>query len=252
MVKLETETTCKKLEFSSDSFQLRGVLHLPAVKSPVIVIGSHGLLSSSESPKQIELARRCNTFGIAYFRFDHRGCGQSQGDFARVTSLSARSSDLLAAVRLMRANADTGNRVGLFGSSMGGATCLSAAGEARAESLVTFAAPVRNRSINRTIHTPHHPAGAQSQLDKLDLEFDISGKLADIHHVLIFHGETDNVVPFSDALEIYHKARKPKKLIRQPGGDHLMSNPLHQKEFIRETALWFKTYFELSRPQKFQ
>lgn len=247
MVKLESKTTCKKLEFSSDGFQLRGVLHLPAVKSTAIVIGSHGLLSSSESPKQIELARRCNAFGIAYFRFDHRGCGQSQGDFAKVTSLTARSSDLLAAVRLMRANADTGNRIGLFGSSMGGATCLSAAGEARAKSLVTFAAPVRSRSINGAIHAPHHPAGTQSQLDKLDLEFDISEKLADIHHVLIFHGETDTVVPYSNALEIYQKARKPKKLIRQSGGDHLMSNHAHQKEFIREAALWFKTHFELSR-----
>jgi alpha-beta hydrolase superfamily lysophospholipase len=246
MVKLKPETIRKKLEFSSDGFQLRGMLHLPAVNSPAIVIGSHGLLSSSDSPKQIELARRCNAFGIAYFRFDHRGCGQSQGDFANVTSLSGRSRDLLAAVRLMRENADTGNRVGLFGSSMGGATCLSAAGEARAESLVTFAAPVRSRSINGTLKTQYNPDGAPSQLDKLDLEFDISEKLASIHHVLIFHGEADNVVPFSDALEIYQKARNPKKLIRQPGGDHLMSNQAHQKEFIREAALWFETYFELS------
>jgi alpha-beta hydrolase superfamily lysophospholipase len=246
MVKLKPETICKKLEFSSDGFQLRGMLHLPAVESPAIVIGSHGLLSSSDSPKQIELARRCNAYGIAFFRFDHRGCGQSQGDFAKVTSLSARSRDLLAAVRLMRENADTGNLVGLFGSSMGGATCLSAAGEARAESLVTFAAPVRSRPINSTIETQHNPDGAPSQLDKLDLEFDISEKLANIHHILIFHGEADNVVPFSDALEIYQKARNPKKLIRQPGGDHLMSNQAHQIQFIREAALWFKTYFELS------
>jgi alpha-beta hydrolase superfamily lysophospholipase len=221
------------------------MLHLPAVESPAIVIGSHGLLSSSDSPKQIELARRCNAFGIAFFRFDHRGCGQSQGDFAKVTSLSARTRDLLAAVRLMRKNADTGNRVGLFGSSMGGATCLSAAGEARAESLVTFAAPVRSRSINGTIETQHNPDGSRPQLDKLSLEFDISDKLADIHHILIFHGESDNVVSFSDALEIYHKTRNPKKLIRQPGGDHLMSNQTHQKQFIRQAALWFKTFFEL-------
>jgi alpha-beta hydrolase superfamily lysophospholipase len=252
MVKLKPETICKKLEFSSDGYQLRGILHLPALNSPAIVIGSHGLLSSSDSPKQIELARRCNAFGIAYFRFDHRGCGRSQGDFAEVTSLSARSSDLLAAVRLMREHTDTGNQVGLFGSSMGGATCLAAAVEAKAESLVTFAAPVRSRSLNGKSKKQHNPDGTPSQLDKLDLEFDISEKLAGIRHILIFHGETDNVVPFSDALEIYQKVQEPKKLIRQSGGDHLMSNPLHQKEFIRETALWFKTYFELSCPQKSQ
>ena len=162
-----------------------------------------------------------------------------------MTSLAARTRDLLAAVRLMRENADTGNRVGLFGSSMGGATCLSAAGEARAGPIVTFAAPVRSRSINGSIEARHHPDGNRPQLDKLDLEFDISDKLADVHHILIFHGEADNVVPFSDALEIYHKARDPKKLIRQPGGDHLMSNQTHQKQFIRQAAQWFSSYFEL-------
>jgi alpha-beta hydrolase superfamily lysophospholipase len=245
MVKLKSQTICEELEFSSDGFRLRGILHRPAVESPAVVIGSHGLLSSSDSPKQIELARRCNTFGIAFFRFDHRGCGQSQGDFARVTSLSARTRDLLAAVTLMRENPDTGNRIGLFGSSMGGATCLSAAGESRAESLVIFAAPVRSRSMNGATEKHINSNGNPSRLDQLELEFDISNKLAGIQHVLIFHGEADTVVPFSNALEIYHKARDPKKLIRQAGGDHLMSNKTHQKEFIHQAALWFKSYFGL-------
>ena len=128
---------------------------------------------------------------------------------------------------------------------MGGTTCLSVASEARAKSLVTFAAPLRSRSAIGTIDTQPSPDSAPSQLDKLVLEFDISDKLADIRHILIFHGEADYVVPFSDALEIYHKARNPKKLIRQPGGDHLMSNQTHQKQFIREAALWFRSFFEL-------
>ena len=245
MVKLKSETICEELEFSSDGFRLRGILHRPAIASPAIVIGSHGLLSSSDSPKQIELARRCNAFGISFFRFDHRGCGQSQGDFAKVTSLSARTRDLIAAVKLMRDHPDTGNRVGLFGSSMGGATCMSAAGATRAESLVIFAAPVRSRSMNGTTEKHVNSDGNPFQLDQLDLDFDISRKLADIQHILIFHGEEDTVVPFSNALEIYKKAQNPKKLIRQVGGDHLMSNKTHQREFIREAALWFKSCFEL-------
>jgi alpha-beta hydrolase superfamily lysophospholipase len=245
MVKLKSETMCEELEFSSDGFRLRGILHRPAIESPAIVIGSHGLLSSSDSPKQIELARHCNAFGIAFFRFDHRGCGRSQGDFVRVTSLLARTRDLLAAVKLMRENPNTGNRIGLFGSSMGGATCLSAASESRAESLVIFAAPVRSRSMNGTTEKHANSNGNSYPLSQLDLEFDISNKLADIQHVLIFHGEDDTVVPFSNALEIYKNARNPKKLIRQVGGDHLMSNTSHQTEFIREAALWFKSYFGL-------
>lgn len=243
MIRWHPGAICKKVEFSSDGYRLKGTLHLPAAQSPAIVIGSHGLLSSSDSPKQIELARKCNSLGIAFFRFDHRGCGESQGDFTKVTSLSARSNDLLSAVRLMRENAETGNRIGLFGSSLGGTACLSAAHEACAESLVIFAAPVRSSTVNHTIEKQSRAYDPQRLLDKLDLDFDISDKLGNIYKILIFHGEADKVVPFSNALEIYQRVGNPKKLIRQPGGDHLMSHKAHQKQFIKQAALWFKSSF---------
>ncbi len=245
MVGLNNDTIGKKIEFSSDGFILRGTLHLPGTEYPPVVIGSHGLLSSSDSPKQIELARQCNSFGIAYFRFDHRGCGESQGDFAKVTSLSARSKDLLSAVKLMRANSQTANRFGFFGSSMGGAACLAVASEARAEAVVTFAAPVRSRSVNSSIENQFNVNDPQRSPETLRLNFDISDKLKDIHNILIFHGDADTVVPFSNALEIYQKAAKPKKLVRQQAGDHMMSQQAHQQYFIRKAALWFKSSFGL-------
>ncbi|MGD2271712.1 MAG: alpha/beta fold hydrolase [Desulfobacterales bacterium] len=244
MVKCDTESICKKLEFLSDGFLLHGTLHLPAVKAPPVVIGSHGLLSSSDSPKQIELARRCNAYGIAFFRFDHRGCGKSQGDFVRETSLSARCRDLRDAIKLMQASTRTGHRIGLFGSSLGGATCLSLAGDDRIDSLVTFAAPLRSKSVGRSVESHKSRDDPWPSLDKLDLDYDISDKLSRIHHILIFHGEADTVVPFSDALEIHQKACEPKMLIRQPGGDHLMSNKTHQEQFVRQAALWFKAFLQ--------
>jgi predicted acyl esterase len=85
----------KKITFLSDGFKLYGTLHLPPAERPPVVIGSHGLLSSSSSPKQIALARACTAAGIAYFRFDHRGRGKSEGVFKEVTSLKARCTDLL-------------------------------------------------------------------------------------------------------------------------------------------------------------
>ena len=68
----------------SENFLLRGMLHIPTDEKGPVVIGSHGLLSSGNSPKQIELAKRCGEFGIAFFRFDHRGCGKSEGVFKEV------------------------------------------------------------------------------------------------------------------------------------------------------------------------
>ncbi len=87
-----------EIHFISDSLRLCGILHLPLQKNPPVVIGSHGLLSSGNSPKQIALAQICNARGIAYFRFDHRGCGKSEGDFASVTTFKGRCTDLACAI----------------------------------------------------------------------------------------------------------------------------------------------------------
>ncbi len=190
-------------------------------------------MSSSNSPKQIELARRCNDFGIAFFRFDHRGCGKSQGVFKEVTSLDARRTDILSAIETIHGQGYIGSRIGLFGSSMGGAACISAAGSTKIDSMVVSAAPLRSRIIKR-------PDEKEDKVEYKKLSFDISGKLSGINNILIFHGDADQVVPFSNALELYEKAEDSKKLIIQENGDHLMSNKAHQKEFINEAGLWFK------------
>jgi len=98
----------ENISFNSDGLELRGVLHLPDDRQPPVVIGSHGLYSSSSSPKQIALAEQCNRLGIAYFRFDHRGCGSSEGEFDLVTSLEARCRDLIAAAETINNRIDTG------------------------------------------------------------------------------------------------------------------------------------------------
>lgn len=232
--KLKMKSICKKISFLSDNFLLRGIFHIPAVEKGPVVIGSHGLLSSGSSPKQIELARRCNDFGIAFFRFDHRGCRKSEGIFNKVTSLDGRRTDILSAIETIRGQGYIGRRIGLFGSSMGGAACISAAGTTEIDSMVVSAAPLRSRMIKRPAEKN------KAEYDEKKLSFDISGKLSGINNILIFHGDADQVVPFSNALELYEKAGDTKKLIIQENGDHLMSNKTHQEEFIREAGLWFK------------
>ena len=69
MLNREQANRCIEVTFSSNDYRLKGVPHLPSIKSPPVVIGSHGLLSNRDSPKQIELAHRCNANGIAYFRY---------------------------------------------------------------------------------------------------------------------------------------------------------------------------------------
>jgi predicted alpha/beta-hydrolase family hydrolase len=83
-------TEIRKIKFFADGFELKGTLHMPAGGRPPVVIGCHGLYSSQESPKQIALAAACTAMGIAYFRFDHRGCRSQPGGIS-TGNVSSRS-----------------------------------------------------------------------------------------------------------------------------------------------------------------
>jgi len=231
----------RQITFQADGFELKGNLHLPEVKRPPVVIGSHGLFSDRNSPKQIALADECNRRNIAFLRFDHRGCGDSQGNFEAVTSLEARCNDLFCVIDWIIHRKDLGDRIGLFGSSMGGATCLSVASKFEIASMVTVAAPIRSRHIQSAIEnenssTRNHLA---SRFDAQRNAFDISQGLANIHNILIFHGDADTVVPVSHAREIFERVGNPKKLYVFKDGDHRMSNPVHQQEFLQKASDWF-------------
>jgi len=241
MSSLQENFMVKNISFVSDGLILKGKLHLPGVSRPPVVIGSHGLHSSKDSPKQSALALACNRLGMAYFRFDHRGCGASQGEFAKVTTLAARCRDLENAVNIITSHAGIGPLVGLFGSSMGGTVSLSVADELAVRTIVTFAAPVCSH-IHQMDNA--HSTEANSKgifLDAQKQTFDITQKLSKIKNILIIHGDADKTVPLSHAQEIYRLAGEPKKLIVQQNGDHRMSNKKHQAHFVDTASRWLKS-----------
>lgn len=230
------------IQFFSDDYQLSGTLHLPENPTPPLVIGTHGLLSTGDSPKQIALAEQCVAQGIAFFRFDHRGCGKSEGDFAKATTWAGRYRDLASAIAALKPRSDIGGAIGLFGSSFGGAISLAAASQTDIAAVVTVAAPLCSESIRDPyVNDPANPPRIFA-LDGKALFFDLRDRIRRIRRLLIFHGDNDAIVPFSNALELYAAACEPKRLVRQPGGDHPMSDPAHQHEFMTLAAAWFKTY----------
>ena len=226
------------MSFRADGFTLRGTLHLPKAPLPPVVIGCHGLLSDRRSPKQIALAEACNRLGLAFFRFDHRGCGESEGRLEEVTSLESRASDLLQAMEHLGRRADLRQRIGIFGSSMGGAVGLHVASQREVAALVVFAAPVRSRPLKAAARAPGGAVDTVRMAAVLREEFDLGPALARVRNVLVFHGEADAVVPLSHGYEIFRCAAEPKRLIVQKDGDHLMSDHRHQEKFICEASLW--------------
>jgi alpha-beta hydrolase superfamily lysophospholipase len=227
------------LEFAAlDGVRLAGTLHLPDRPRSPLVIGCHGLLSDRRSPKQVALAEACNREGMAYFRFDHRGCGDSSGVLERDTSLEARCRDLLGAIDHLARRPEVTGPFGLFGSSMGGAVCLWVAARTAVGPLVTFAAPVRSGPLLAAASAPQVPAEVRRMAAVLGPPFDLAPDLPRVRHLLVVHGEADRVVPVAHAREIHAAAVEPKRIVLQPGGDHPMSDPRHQEEFMRAALRW--------------
>jgi uncharacterized protein len=229
------------IHFMSDGDRLTGTLHLPDTHRPPLVIGCHGLLADRHSPKQIALAEALGRIQIAYFRFDHRGCGDSQGRMEATDLLPSRCRELYHAMRTMQTFSTLGDIIGLFGSSFGGTVVMATAAEHPVARMVTYAAPINSRTIERAAARKVHHQQPTSLAPLEQLSFDIGDRLGHLHDILIVHGQADEIVPPSHARHIFACAADPKQLVIQPGGDHRMSAPHHQHDFLRASVAWFRS-----------
>ena len=232
----QTVITC-----TSGKYQLHGTLLCPPGTGPFpLVIGCHGLLATSDSPKQIALAERLTARGVAYFRFDHRGCGRSQGDLHAATTFAGRCEDLQCAAEFLLSRTDLCRPIGLFGSSFGGAVCLGCAPTLKPAAIVTLAAPMASTAIaaeavNDFLASEPYPGA----LDRDGLQFDLRGHINGISNLQVIHGTADAVVPYDNAIRIHAAASNPKKLLKLEDSDHRVSHPEHQDLFLNSAVDWF-------------
>jgi uncharacterized protein len=230
--------TERTLNFDAGGYQLAGTLHLPDAPKPPVVIGCHGLLANRHSTKQISLAAACNRIGVAYLRFDHRGCGDSQGDLGKVTTLAARRQDLYHAIQTMQHQSEVGPLKALFGSSFGGTVVLAYAAKHPAPALITYAAPINSASIDHANIRDNNGQSPSKSLLTDALEFDIAPDLTTVGNILVAHSRNDETVPVEHAHRIYKTVKDPKKIVIFEGGDHRMSNATHQQRFEKIFIEW--------------
>jgi pimeloyl-ACP methyl ester carboxylesterase len=120
------------VSFPSAGLRLHGVLGVPEGLQPserrAAFLVLHGFGSNSESPTVIAPTRVLSEFGYVTLRFDMRGCGNSEGEFGRVICLE-QVEDLGNALDfLARHPAVAPDRIGVIGSSFGGAVAVYAGG----------------------------------------------------------------------------------------------------------------------------
>jgi alpha-beta hydrolase superfamily lysophospholipase len=242
--------SCHHIEFISQGFLLKGILHLPQIKNPPLVVGSHGLEGSKTSAKQMVLSELLVQNNIAFFRFDHRGCGESQGDFIKDTSLEKRTCDFINAVEHILSLKKTSQNLAVFGSSLGGSTCINAwekllKMDVNLCGAVLCSAPVKSRTIeNIPLDANGNRPALPLSFFKDNLLFNIKEQARNLSNVMIFHGDADQVVPVSNAYDIYDAAKEPKQLIIHKNGDHQMTSKKDQIQFETESVAWFLSCFK--------
>jgi uncharacterized protein len=250
----------KAIELKYNGLTLRGMEHIPdgiAERVPAVVL-YHGFTATSIEPHRmfVKICRALERVGIASFRFDFSGNGESDGDFEDVT-LSGEVAEAHAIFDMVKADPriDT-TRIAVAGLSMGGLVASLVAGD-RPDDVYRLALLA--------------PAGGQVRDLVLDLLKD-SG--ADIHGdaeffdylgnlvsrrfveelsifnvyqrasnykgpVLIIHGTADAIVPARIATEYRDEAYGVRADVHFiEGGDHTFDKHAFEDELI-ETLVAF-------------
>lgn len=235
----------KRVEFTNRRGEkLVGILHgEPRGRA---VISCHGMLSGKDGVKHTRLAAELERHDIALLRFDFAGRGESQGKLFDM-SYSNAIEDLDAAIDWFQKQHGI-TRVGLFGSSMGGAVALlTAARDERVVVIATLAAvgypsaiadryPDQVRAFEEQgwCDSPNGRIG-RGFLDDA-VQHDVVSAVAIVRApILIMHGTDDEVVPQTDALDIASAARNAT-LDLVDGGDHQFHNEQFLRPAIRRVA----------------
>ena len=130
----------EKLTFhNSKGDKLIGVLSNPIDKTDKIVLICHGLYSNKERPTYVELQDILNEKGLATFRFDFYGQGESEGNLPDIT-VTELVDEVLKAVEFLR---DKGySSFGFFGGSFAGEVLLVAIPKIKDVFCLTLRCPV--------------------------------------------------------------------------------------------------------------
>lgn len=245
-------------QFAVAGQQLYGMLHLPDGAGPHPAVALvHGFTGNAAEDHFVftKLARQLARDGVAALRFDCRGSGWSEGDFADMT-IEGEVADALAALDVLATHPEIDDaRLGLLGLSLGGCVAaLAASRSSHVRALALWAAVAHPAQVFFESVLPQDAATADptQPLDRGGLTVG-PAFLAGLHQAhpldelasyrnagLVVHGTADTVVPLSEA-SAYIDALRPgyRQLFAVDGGDHTFARADHERQVIGLTSAWF-------------
>ena len=200
------------------------------------VLFAHCFTCSKDLKPVRHITRALTQAGMAVFRFDFTGLGESEGDFAD-TTFASNIDDLLAAARHMES--ELGGPSILLGHSLGGAAVLAAAPRIETcRAVATIGAPFDPAHVTNLFQDriPDIEAEGNAEVRIAGRSFTVSRAfLRDVEErrmeevlrdlrrpLLVLHSPVDNVVGIENAARIYEAARHPKSFVSLDDADHLL------------------------------
>jgi uncharacterized protein len=124
--------TDEAVSIPSAGLRLSGTVRLPrgvkAGEQRAAFLVLHGFGSNKNSSNVLQPSKVLNDLGYVTLAFDMRGCGESEGEFGRVICLEQVEDTRNALTFLAKHPAVDPQRIGLIGSSFGGAVAVYAGG----------------------------------------------------------------------------------------------------------------------------
>lgn len=254
-----------KVTFTNNSgHELSARLELPEHRKPAAyALFAHCFTCSKNVLAISNISRALANQGIAVFRFDFTGLGNSEGAFED-TSFTTNIEDLEAAAAFMEREYNAPAL--LIGHSLGGAAALFAAPRIPSiQAVVTIGAPAQPDHVEHLL---------KSKVDEIEAEgrarVNIGGRdffirkqfLDDIrstspkklmeefrYPLLIMHSPQDTIVGIENAREIYSAAWHPKSFVSLDGADHMLSDKADSLYAGDVIGSWVKRYIELDKPE---
>lgn len=221
---------------------LAAVLHLPeAGQRWPCVVATHGLLSSKDSDKYVQIGETFSQAGVAVCRFDFRGCGESEGKLAE-TTVAQRIADLRSVVEHMRVHHALNGRVALLGSSLGAYVSLFVASQDfKVKAMAAWASPTNLDDLAERPDTVR----AQGLGDPFIAELKAGRHLrapVGTRYCLYIHGDQDELVPLEHARRLFEASLNPRQLEIIRGGNHQLTDAAHRRHAIRLSLDWIGRY----------
>ena len=195
---------------TADGVRIHAFL-LPAPSSRLTVLLAHG--NAGNVSHRLDRARLLQErLGADVFLFDYRGYGRSEG---RPDEEGTYRDARAAHHYLTQVRGVPGDRLVLFGESLGSAVVLDLALQQPCRALI-LESPFTSIPDMAAVAFPFLPLRTLVRT-----RYDNLAKVGGLRvPLLVLHGERDEVVPFAQGRRLYEAAPEPKRFFAIPGAGH--------------------------------